>query len=457
MSSVAALTIRSTPGELPVLWDRRVIFVANLLSLFFGNTSQTQNLRREVGPIETYGGRLIPILGLLFHASGTNSVVLERTPDARLLAYFKHDLGLALPDVAILSPDVYATLDAVDRAPHPEILRFVEQMRDAAPRWLDGFVTDSALERLAGLLGCRTISTARASQSGNNKLLLHEHLAVSGLPLFDTRIAEDPAEVATLLGDLRRLGYAQAVVKAPIGASGIGIVRLSTGDGSPRVPDYLFREGACLVQGWLDTSCPGVTAVHSPSVQLFLDATTLTLFDLTEQILDPHSIHEGNLAPPPWLEDQPATRAELLRQAAIAGSWLHQRGYRGTASVDFHVAERADHLEVRVCEINARVTGATYPALLARHFTRNSAWLLRNLRFDATVSGHDILTALDDAAQLFRPGASRGILPVNFNPDPSGAIAKGQFLSLAPTPEEAVALLDRACAILPMRSVFDRD
>ena len=81
-----------------------------------------------------------------------------------------------------------------------------------------------------------------------------------------------------------------------------------------RQPSQRGRGQFSLVQGWLDTSCEGVTAVHSPSVQLFLDDTSLNLFDVTEQILDDDSIHEGNIAPPPWLDGRSGTHDELLRQ-----------------------------------------------------------------------------------------------------------------------------------------------
>ena len=55
-----------TLNTLPPAWDRSGIFVANLFSLFFGNENQTRDLCAEVGRLETYGGRLIPILGLMF-------------------------------------------------------------------------------------------------------------------------------------------------------------------------------------------------------------------------------------------------------------------------------------------------------------------------------------------------------------------------------------------------------
>ena len=46
--------------------DRSVLFFANLLALFFGNRVEMQCLADEVGEVDSYGGRLIPILDLLF-------------------------------------------------------------------------------------------------------------------------------------------------------------------------------------------------------------------------------------------------------------------------------------------------------------------------------------------------------------------------------------------------------
>ena len=139
------------------------------------------------------------------------------------------------------------------------------------------------------------------------------------------------------------------------------------------------------------------------------------------------------------------------------GRWLHGRGYRGTASVDFHVTLRHQLAEVRVCEVNARVTGATYPALLARHFNPSGAWLMRNLRFDPSVSSSSILDSLTSADLLFQPGAPTGVIPINFNNLPDGTIAKGQFLCLAPNVDDAVQLLQRVQSLLPVSDHFDRD
>ncbi|MCB1089114.1 MAG: hypothetical protein KDM63_18910, partial [Verrucomicrobiae bacterium] len=74
----AAIPVIASPGTLPPFWDRNAVFIANLLGLFFGNEEETRLLSEEVGEVDSYGGRLIPIIDLLFAGPGKNLLVLER-------------------------------------------------------------------------------------------------------------------------------------------------------------------------------------------------------------------------------------------------------------------------------------------------------------------------------------------------------------------------------------------
>jgi hypothetical protein len=136
---------------------------------------------------------------------------------------------------------------------------------------------------------------------------------------------------------------------------------------------------------------------------------------------------------------------------------LHRQGYRGTGSVDFLAAvDGAGRSTVYVCEINARVTGATYPAVLAKHFLPEGAWLLRNLRFSEPVSGSAIIDLLAASDDLYIPGKSEsGVFPVNFNFGKDGLIHKGQFLCLSASPTGNQELLHMAEIDLPCAP--DRD
>jgi hypothetical protein len=449
------IVIQRMTARAPTFWDRNAVFFANLKSLFFGNRAETEALMEVVGAIDTYGNRLYPILGLLF-SRRTNLLVLERPPDPRLCGFFADDLGLPVPDVEILAHRDYLALAARDGAlPGPQ-QAWVERLTAHPAEWVDGFVTDHALGHIAGRLGKPTINSRRGSAVGNNKLLLHRHLEALGLPVFDTHLAYAPEDIGAILPALRKQGYAGAVVKAQVGASGIGMARMGADRPGP-VPDYLFHDGPCLVQGWLDQHVPDVEPIGSPSVQFFARTRSLCLYDLTEQILDEGSIHEGNIAPPPWLAAYPDAAEPILRQAEAVGRWLINEDYRGTGSVDFHVVRRRGQLEIRVCEVNARVTGATYPAILARHLEPEGCWLMRNLRFPTPVAGEILLRRLRTHGVLYQPDRHRGVLPINFNLDPEGRTIKGQFLCLDDTHQAVWELLEEAAIAMDVEWDFERD
>jgi hypothetical protein len=451
-----------TGGALPPFWPRSAVFFANLFTLFFGNEAETQALRDEVGEIDSYGGRLVPILNLLFRG-GDNVLVLEREPDAALCGYFRDDLGLTLPEFILMSRAQYDQLSrrlGTDGGAGADPL--LAGLGRPGMSWIDGFVTDETLTMIAGALGKRTISSHRGSHRGNNKLLLHRFIESNGLPYIDTVVADTPHDVPGAARELSRRGYRDAVLKAQIGASGIGLMKmtdLSTAARTDGVPDHLFYEGACMLQGWLAPGVLGVTEVKSPSVQMFLDEDTVYLYDLTDQILDQDSVHQGNISPPTYLQTSPEVREEVLRQAGAVGGWLGSQGYRGTASVDFLLIER-DYTptpEVYVCEINARVTGATYPSVLARHYMPRGAWLLRNVRLSRPTTGDALLRGFRDRGHLWLPGGTDGVLPINFNFGPDGLVHKGQFLCLAPTTGQCDVLLDAVRRELGADSRYDRD
>lgn len=427
--------VKDTQLRLPPFWQREVVFFGNLRSLFFGNEVQVVQLAEEVGEIDTYGGRLIPILNLLFRGR-PNTLILERRPDAALSAYFANDLGLSLPKVEILPSTQYA-------APPEESRDWIAEHLPDRPYWIDGYVTDHVLQNWARFLGQPTLSSIAGSHRGNNKRLLHEHLLERGLPTLPTRLASDASEVIDALSQLASEGYRNAAIRASVGASGIGTEKVGLDEIPPAssIRDHFFHEGSCLVQGWIEPGQRGIREVRSPSVQIFLDDSTVHLFDLTDQILSSQSIHEGNLSPPPFLNAP--IRGELMRQAGLAGQWLHRQGYRGTASVDFIVAWQSPEVLpiVYVCEINARVTGATYPSTLARHFLPEGAWLMRNVRLDTALPGEEVMERLRKSDLLYQRNSDRGLLPINFNLDSEGRISKSQMLFLAPSVDECLAIM----------------
>ncbi len=451
-----SLEVKIIPGELPLFWDRSAVFFVNLHALFFGNDELTKVLEGEICGMPTYGGRVVSILNLIFR-NKKNLVILETPPDESLLEYLSNKLGISIPDIEILPFKRYGTIK--EQIENDKIEPVVQKIRRHSAEWLDGFVTDDTLTAIAHNTGKSTISSFEGSKKGNNKLLLHNHLEEKGLPVIDTFLASSAEEVISCLDKLCKMGYHEAVLKSQIGASGCGLVKQYTAcdPSDNEFPDYFFFEGPCLVQGWLDENVKEVKYLGSPSVQMFLSDSQLSLFDVTEQFLSEKSVHEGNISPPPYFKRYPQIKEEMLSQASVAGRWLHEQGYRGTGGVDFLAVTRNGKVEVIVNEINARITGATYPSVLARHFLPHKAWIMRNLKFDSTLQGYQLLSKLDRKDLLFKKGMERGILPFNFNQDETGNVSKGQFLFLAPDTEECKNLLENIQNVFPSICKFDRD
>jgi len=452
----STVKVIAKPGQLPGFWDRHAVFFANLLALFFGNEAQTETLAREVGEIDSYGGRLIPILNLLFRKENS-LLILEREPDEHLCRYFREGLGLQLPELITLDHQDYVEIGKAlsgGECEHPVL----DKIREHPSHWVDGYVTDRTLSLIARSIGKNTTSTSEGSQNGNNKFMLYQYLCEHDLPVLETRMAKGPAEVNQIIAGFKNAGYSQAVIKSQIGASGIGMIKVDT-TGEVEVPEYYFFEGPVLVQVWMKKGEKGVTRMRSPSVQMFLNDDVVNLYDITEQILSEASVHEGNESPPAYLEEHPGIKTELLRQAREAGLWLHSTGYRGTASVDFIMIdiEGRNEPDVYVCEINARVTGATYPSVLAHHLREGGAWLLRNLRLSEPQSGEILLDMLDRPGHLFMPGMREGVVPINFNFGEDGQVHKGQFLCLADTTERCHVILNMAEEDLPITMERVRD
>ena len=335
---------------------------------------------------------------------------------------------------------------------------FVRDYQSNTAEWIDGYVTETGLSKIANLLGKQTISSVLGSKKGNNKYLLHQFLTEQGLPTFDTTMAANRGELMGCLRELEAMGYKRAVVKAQIGASGFGMARVQTREPDlNEVADYLFFEGPCMVQGWLGDEVTGIRHIGSPSVQFFIADQKVSLFDITEQVLSDESVHQGNIAPPLYLGNYPGLESELVRQAAVASSWLHDQGYRGTGSADFLVLEKDGNLQAIVCEVNARVTGATYPALLARHFNPGHCWVMRNIRFRQPVQSSELLSLMDTTGLLYTRAATNGILAFNFNTGPDNRVIKGQFLFLGETYQDCLRSLTHAESILHVGWEYDRD
>ena len=438
-------------GELPACWQQSTVFLANLNCIFFGEPLKTEEITSNVMGFHSYGARLLPVLGLLFRGD-RNLLLLQEMPQPDLAAFFRDRLQLRLPEIAILRPPHGCGIGT-----HEIDNETLQRLRHHAAEVIDGYVTDRYLENLASRIGKRNINSERGCRLANDKIGLNRFLLRSGLPVFDGGEAASALELNAVLDRLAGLGYRKAVVRAAIGASGFGMQLIDL-EAERALSPSLAGEENLLVQGWIEEGRLGCSQLASPSVQFFCDETgRAVLYDFTDQLLSNNSIHEGNMSPPLSLAGEKEAKEEILRQAALVAGWVAELGYRGPGSVDFLVWRQQQKLRVHVCEVNARVTGATYPSLLALHCNPGGAWLMRNMVFGPCMDVAGFLAFLEGKGLLFRPGAGRGIIPVNVICGDNNQIVKCQLLFLGSSPQGCLATMEDFPKILPAYCRFERD
>lgn len=438
-------------GKLPDCWPHSTVFLANLDCIFFGDPLKTAEISNNVKGFRAYGARLLPILGLLFRGD-RNLLILQEIPPADLAAFFRDRLKLRLPEIAMI------------RLPHGCGIGSLEidaatmrRLAENAAEVIDGYVTDSYLETLAGRIGKRSVNTQRSCRLANDKIELNRFLVQHGLPVFDGGETGSENELAAVLDELASHGYRKAAVRAAIGASGFGMQQIDL-HAARRLSPSLAAEENLLVQGWIEEGQLGCQLLASPSVQFFCgEDGRVVLYDFTDQLLSNKSVHEGNMSPPISLAAEKEAREEILRQASMVAAWVAGLDYRGPGSIDFLIWRQAGMLRVLVCEVNARVTGATYPSLLALHCNPGGAWLMRNMVFGPCLDVAAFLSFLEERGLLFLPGAGRGIIPLNIICAENGQIVKCQLLFLDSRPESCLTMMEDFPGILPASCRFERD
>jgi len=251
-------------GELPPLWDFPAVFFANLESIFFGNPEKTRELIDNVQGFHSYGGRLVPIIGILYKGD-KSLLLLRKAPEPALLEYYCEDLGLSVPDLEIIShgADSGFGRSAEDRTAKKRI-------RQHPAKVIDGFVTDEHLSSAARSLGKKLINTGNSCKDANDKVLLNRFLSSADLPMFDGREAVPGSDLEDALSELRAGGYGRAVIKTSLGASGFGMYMVDLAKKAVHAPQIdVFHRESVLVQGWVEEGQHGVETISSPSVQFF--------------------------------------------------------------------------------------------------------------------------------------------------------------------------------------------
>lgn len=225
---------------------------------------------------------------------------------------------------------------------------FVSQLRDRNFQNIINFSVNEHVEILAEKIGAKCLVSSEVSALANDKLKLKQFLEHSGLPTIEGVYTDDPDIIASYFW--RKDHY---FFKDPQGVSGYGFWSNQNNTLEQILSEY----------GWKDIIIERVIEKESsPSVQFLIyeDAGEkyACIFGFTDQILQEWRYYLGNQSPSVYV-DHHYLRSEFMRQSEMIMHYLFEIGYVGFWWIDFMVGDG----QVYATEINARFTGATYPAI----------------------------------------------------------------------------------------------
>lgn len=207
------------------------------------------------------------------------------------------------------------------------------------------FVNDD-MQKLSDMLDIPLSVNQKTFIQANDKLLLKKFLTQVNLPIIEGTFTADIEILKKYFQKDERYLF-----KDPLWVSGYGFW-----DNKETTFEELEKK-----YGWKELIVEKfIIKESSPSVQFFIneEKTEAIIFWMTDQLLENGKIYLGNTSPSVYLNNE--IWDELIRQSSQIIDYISQLGYTGFAGIDFIVDENKS---VYATEVNARFTGATYPAI----------------------------------------------------------------------------------------------
>ena len=258
--------------------------------------------------------------------------------------------------------------------------------------------------------------------SANLKHVAYRKAQELGIPVAQGEVIEashdHPRNMDFLRSAIRQHASetGRVIIRGTDGLSGSATVMVgNTAESRKQALDVLSRKplsSAYLVQVLHEI-------VASPNIQVFIepDHGTVDVVSVSDQRLDDHLKHVGNIAP-----SCASTIDDMSRFAKILANWLQQAGYTGLVGFDFveYIDVGSGKVRCVLAEINARTNGATYPSFLMEHL--NGRQICRGYPSIGAYLSALVTIRTGWFAEffhryrsyLFNPGTGRGMIPYTF-------------------------------------------
>jgi len=287
--------------------------------------------------VQYYDQRVLPILK-------NTTLILADGLDSRILSYFQ-SFGLC------------ENIDIIDVPNNPECTLteiilwdtdLIERIRARKFKKIVPLFVDSSVEKLAEVLGIQLILSKEEVTQANDKLALKKFLISEKLPTVEGVSTDNPSIISEYFSRAEHYFF-----KSPLWVSWYGFWSNKNNSLDQILSQYEGKE--IIIERVIEK-------IWSPSIQFFIDSITWDgyIFAFTDQILENWQHYLWNSSPSTFLLTHPNIIDNIIEQSESIIGYMKSIWYRWFWWIDFMIDA---HGHVYATEVNARFTGATYPAI----------------------------------------------------------------------------------------------
>lgn len=245
---------------------------------------------------------------------------------------------------------------------------FIEKLKSYHFKKIVPFFVNNDMQELSKILDIPLSVSQDIFTHANDKLLLKKYLIQAQLPTIDGDFTSDKEILKKYF-----LSPERYLFKDPLWVSGYGFWDNTENTFEELEANYWGKE--LIIEKFIQKE-------SSPSVQFFIseDKSIGIIFWITDQILENGKIYLWNKSPSQYVGTK--IQDTLISQSKKIIEYITKIGYNGFWGIDFIVDTSG---EVYATEVNARFTGATYPAITALllKWTLWAPWEFFNYEWDS--------------------------------------------------------------------------
>lgn len=379
----------------------------------------------------------------------------QQTADARMLAdYFRfnrvsdfqNDHILEIEDSSVSVEHLTSNI-----LKSPTVLRELTRLHGNS---IEPFIVSPRLEAISNQIGKGIPMPALTAERFNDKWRLRrllEHMGIStpGGILIDSRTGMLLDQGVSAVEELRRVGHIEFCITRPHSCSGQGMFRFRHVEAMAEILQTdLCNDSRLLIEPWIQD------VVGSPSFQVRIGDTNADdyLIGITDQILCSGDntrgpAHLGNSSPSEY-----CINAGFMSLVGRIIDVLRNNGARGLLGVDLIVTRSsANSTEILVSEVNARMTGSMFGALLATKVRGHNAQRYlchNNISVSPGTTLDSYICHLESLRIHYHRGSSDGVIVVS-----NGNLRNGKIMivAMADGKERLDELVDGASMVSDLR------